>query len=495
MSFNSWQFIFLFLPATVMGHWILSRVAGGRFGNFWLILASLVFYGWGNPWHLPVLVGSALFNYSLIRLFLREEGVFRREGPRGMLLFAGIAANVGLLVYFKYLAFFLGSISAATGWSLTAAAAPPPLGISFFTLFQIMFLVDAYGDGEPLPALSDYGLFAVFFPYILSGPIVQARDMMPQMPDPSGRVPGSEDLARGIARFAIGLFKKTVIADTLAVWVETGFAGNIQLGFLEAWLVAFCYTLQLYFDFSGYTDMAIGSARMLGFRVPENFNAPFRSTSIIDFWRRWHITLSFFITSYVYMPLVRSVPRAGRAWAMAAVLASMLVSGLWHGAAWTFVLWGAMHGLALVVNHLWNGSRIKLPSGLAWFLTFIFITVAFVCFRAVSLEQAFAVYGAMAGANGIVLPASWGAFIPAFLAEKVSYGLWVGHLGAAEPYRVVIWLLGAFLASIFLSTSEELVADMQPTVESALGIAVCGMLGLSYMFSGSGMSKFLYFQF
>ncbi len=495
MLFNSSEFIFAFLPIAVIGHWILSRLNNAKIALLWLILLSLAFYAWAKPIFLLVLTGSALCNYLFIRLFLRKGGIFRKPGFRRLLLLFSLGVNIVLLGYFKYFSFIINTINGIMGWTLEATAIQQPLGISFFTIIQIMFLIDAFDDGEEVPSISGYGLFAVFFPYILSGPLVQARDMMPQFTDAGKRVPQTEDLARGIARFCVGLFKKAVIADTLAVWVETGFAGDIRLGFLEAWVLAFCYTLQLYFDFSGYTDMAIGSGRMLGFRLPENFNAPYRATSVIDFWRRWHITLSFFITSYVYMPLVRAFPGVNRAYSMLAIFLAMLVSGLWHGANWTFIIWGAMHGGALVVNHLSNGFKWKLPSGIAWLLTFLFVTLAFVCFRASSWEQASAIYGAMFGANGIILPLAWKASLAGILGTHVSFGTWLGHIGAAEPHRLLIWLTGTFLISVFFFTSEELSEKLHPTVESALGIAVCGVLGLSYMFGGSGISKFLYFQF
>jgi len=397
--FSSATFIYLFLPLALFGFHLLQRRFGLTAAALWLTIASVAFYGYWNIADVPLLVGSTLVNFG-IGLLLQ-----RRRGAAQLLLAAGVAGNLLLLGYYKYAAFFCGAVAEAG--SCTGLPGDLPLAISFFTFTQIAFLVDVHRgqvqDRDPLR----YGLFVTFFPHLIAGPIVHYRDVGPQLADRAAFRITSESLALGGSLFVAGLFKKVVLADRLASIATPIFqaadAGTI-ISTATAWTGALAYTLQLYFDFSGYSDMAIGLALMFGIRFPANFHSPYKATSLIDFWRRWHITLSLFLRDYLYIPLGGN--RHGPVRRYVNLLVTMLLGGLWHGANWTFLLWGLLHGIGLTVNHLWRGLA---PAGwqgmqtrpaaraVAWLATMTFAVVCWVSFRAGSLDAAGSLYAAMAG--------------------------------------------------------------------------------------------------
>ena len=356
MLFNSYPFVFVFLPLVLAGFAVLTRWRSRTATLAFLIVASLAFYAWWNWRFLGLLLFSILFNFALGRRLQRrasERGA--PVAPARRLLALGIAVNVGLLGYFKYRNFLVDTVGMAVG---TDWALPPivlPLAISFFTFEQITYLVDAYhGDTGEYDFLG-YALFISFFPHLIAGPIVRFKELVPQFSSRSTFVFSHENVARGLFIFAIGLFKKVMIADTFSPWVAPIFDRAPVVVFSDAWGATLAFALQLYFDFSGYTDMAIGLALMLNVVLPENFDSPYQARSIIDFWRRWHMTLSNFLRDYLYIPLGGG--RRGEARRYANLFITMLLGGLWHGASWTFVLWGGLHGAYLAINHLWRRRR------------------------------------------------------------------------------------------------------------------------------------------
>lgn len=414
MLFNSYGFIFLFLPVVLIGFFQLARI-DHRFAAAWLALSSLFFYGYWNPAYIGLLLGSIVANYSF-GSWIARAGARQEAGGRKRLLIVAIAANLALLAYYKYANFFLGNINSAAGTDISLGEIILPLGISFFTFTQIAFLVDTYQGKVKEYNFIHYVLFVTYFPHLIAGPVLHHREMMPQFAYPATYCFNYENMAVGLSIFFIGLFKKVVIADGVSQYVGPVFgapATGVELTFVEAWGGAICYTLQLYFDFSGYSDMAIGLSRMFGVALPLNFHSPYKSVNIIEFWRRWHMTLSRFLRDYLYIPLGGN--RKGTLRRHMNLVATMLLGGLWHGAGWTFVIWGGLHGLYLVINHAWHAVRRKLgqdpeqplsrPVRLASvLLTFLLVTLAWVFFRADTLEHARAIVYAMVGGTACSCP-------------------------------------------------------------------------------------------
>lgn len=492
MLVHSFAFLFLFLPVTVLGYFLLqprgpsAEDAAGR-GNAvaraWLVAVSLVFYALSGLRHVPVLLGSVLGNRLLARAMrAAPPGSPRRRG----LLVAGLCGNIALLGLFKYLDLILGSL----GWlghQILGLGLPEPLrlalplGLSFFTLQQIAYLMDVYeGLAEPLDTL-DHLLFVGFFAQVMAGPIARVRQLMPQFSDPTGWRFSWDNAARGAYVLALGLFKKAVLADSLGRLAAGGFDLLAAPTLLEAWTASLAFTLQLYFDFSGYVDMVTGAALMLNIRLAQNFDSPLRAVSLIDFWRRWHITLSNFITTYIYTPLVRSHPPITFAKSLWAILATMLLAGLWHGAAWTFAAFGLVHGLGLCANHLWRRTKRKIPGAAGWLLTFLTVNAGFVFFRAQDFKAAFRVFAGMAGQNGLTPPgvAPWRvALLDPLAFDRVPLFTGLGYLDTVLGLGLLALGLAGALA---LRNSGQLLAAFRPTVRAALLLAACLFTGLVFL--------------
>ena len=395
MLFSSYTFLFQFLPAVALA-FAAARRHSPRAGILVLAGASLFFYGTWRPIYLLLLLGSVAANFSL-GLLMEDP---RRRGAIGTL---GVTLNLALLCYYKYTNFIFDSISTLTGAPMPFVNIVLPLGISFFTFQQIAYLVDVMRGAKVERDIVSYTLFVSFFPHLIAGPLVHHAEMIPQFK--RGRNSRSAVLAaRGMAIFAAGLFKKVVIADNLAQFVSPVFAhldagGGVTTSW--AWLSTLSYTLQIYFDFSGYSDMAIGLALLFGIRLPVNFRSPYKATSIIDFWRRWHITLSRFLRDYLYIPLGGN--RLGKQRRYLNLMLTMLLGGLWHGAGWNFLIWGGLHGLYLCVNHLWSARRdrkasaYRLVAAGSWAVTFFAVVIAWVFFRAKTAAGAWAMLSALFG--------------------------------------------------------------------------------------------------
>ena len=406
MFFNSYSFIFLFLPVVLLGYFALGR-RGDLAPVVWLALASLAFYAFSGAQFVPLLLASIAFNYGVGYLLIA-----RKLSPiaRSAVLTAGVAGDLAVLGLFKYAGFFAANLNAlfSTGLIVNIVL---PVGISFYTFTQIAFLVDAYRGNVARYALPHYALFVTYFPHLIAGPILHHRDMIPQFERTETKRPDPHLILCGLIIFAIGLFKKTCLADGIQPLVSQAFGPGAPT-FDQAWIGVLAYTFQLYFDFSGYSDMAIGMSLMFGIFLPLNFNSPYKATSIIDFWRRWHMTLSQFLRDYLYIPLGGN--RRGRILRYVNLMITMLLGGLWHGAAWTFVAWGALHGGYLCINHAWSHfapkvgfkapprfARLADMTGMA--LTFLAVVIAWIFFRAPDMATALSVLSKMADPSNVAL--------------------------------------------------------------------------------------------
>ncbi|MEK4475891.1 MBOAT family O-acyltransferase [Paenibacillus sp. FSL R7-0048] len=394
MLFNSYPFMFGFLPIVLAGYFILNRLRLTLCAKVWLTLASLVFYGYWNIKYVPLILLSILFNYVMGHFIHSTTAKLRRP-----LLIFSLSTNILLLSYYKYTDFFIENWNEVTASNLSLHHLILPLGISFFTFTQIAYLVDVYRNQAREYNLLNYTLFVTFFPHLISGPILHHKDMMPQFDKLRNKVWNWNNIQKGTLFFSIGLGKKVILADTLAGYADNGFAAATY--FVDSWVAILSYTLQIYYDFSGYTDMAIGIALLFNIHLPQNFNEPYRAVSIRDFWRRWHITLSHFLRDYIYIPLGGN--RKSFWISIRNVIITFLLGGFWHGAGWLFILWGLLHGVGQAVEKCWGRWGFSLPKWLSWLLTFIFVNITWVFFRAEHISQAFRLLKGMSGLNGVSL--------------------------------------------------------------------------------------------
>ncbi|HHW61578.1 MAG TPA: MBOAT family protein [Syntrophomonadaceae bacterium] len=486
MLFNSYIFIFAFLPITLIGYFSLNRYASSKWGKIWLVVASLFFYSYWNVRYLPLILTSILVNF-LVGNALVHKSLHERISPKTILIL-GLIFNIGLLGYYKYTDFFLANINAAFNTSFILPHIILPLGISFFTFTQIAYLVDAYRGEAREYNLINYALFVSFFPHLLAGPILRHSHMIPQFLDENNKSPDSSNMATGIFLFIVGLFKKVIIADTFAVWANFGFDTASSLTFIEAWVTSLSYTMQLYFDFSAYTDMALGTGYMLNIKMPINFNSPYKSYNIQDFWRRWHITLGNFLRDYIYIPLGGN--RGGEWKTYRNLMITFLIGGLWHGAGWTFVFWGFLHGAAQVVHRAWKKLQITMPRALAWFLTFNFVNVAWVFFRAKTWNDALKVLAWMIGMNGVVLPTRLADSLSGLTALGVTFAP-LGQSFAGISQAVI--LLTIFMVVVLtVKNSIELSRSYKANLGTAVVLAA---LATWCLFNMNQVSEFLYFNF
>jgi len=441
MLFSSIEFVFGFLPIALSGYWLLARRDTARL--WFLLIASLVFYSYWDWRFTPLLIGSIILNWT-------AADIFFRLGRRPVLV-AAIVANLVCLGFFKYLGFFESIVAAGTGWNPSLARLALPLGISFFTFHHIIYLVDLAKGRAPRYRLRDYALYIALFPQILAGPLVRYWEIVPQFAEPPNR-PGWEGrLARGTALFVMGLAKKLFLADPLASHVGPLFAkaeaGAVNAG--EAWSAALAFPFQIYFDFSAYSDMAIGLALLFGFALPYNFAVPYRATSLQEFWRRWHMTLTRFLRDYLYIPLGGN--RQGLPGHVAAIFVTLVLGGLWHGAGWTFIIWGALHGGGLAAGVVWRRWMPPIPAPVCWMLLMAFLLVTWVFFRAPSLDAAWRLFAGMAGEAGpgrlegvgdLAIAAAMALLGPSSqeIAERLKPWSWLAPLGAAATVAVLLKL-------------------------------------------------------
>ncbi len=480
MLFNSVEYIFFFLPLTLAVYFFLNRKRLTAAATAWLVFASLFFYSWWNIRYLALISGSIIFNFAVGTGLSRTARTGRSDPARRTILAVGVIGNVLLLGYYKYTDFLIANINAFGGIHLELQRIVLPLGISFFTFTQIAYLVDTYKETAREYDFLRYGLFVTFFPHLLAGPIIHHKEMMPQFASMRNRVFSYRNMAGALFLFFIGLFKKVIIADALARVANAGFDSAATLTFFDAWVASLSYTLQLYFDFSAYTDMALGASLMFNIRLPINFNSPYRATDITDFWRRWHMTLSRFLRDYVYIPLGGN--RKGAVRTYLNLMATFLVGGLWHGAGWTFVFWGFLHGTATVVHRFWTRLDLRMPRPIAWFLTFNFVNVAWVFFRAKSWKDATLIIGALCGRNGIGMT-----------SHLDRFGINFGSLIFMHVNKNILYVLAACLtAAVLFRNSNEWSARFRPTWMNAVLVIAIAFYTLLSM---QNATEFLYFNF
>ncbi len=515
MLFNSYEFIYVFLPIAALLFFALRGRAMLAAG--WLGLASLFFYGYWSPRYTLLLLASIAANYVMGR------GIFHlRDGPRlrdcRFLLATAVAFNLGLLAYYKYANFFVDSVNTLAGTGFQLERIVLPIGISFFTFTQIAYLVDAYQGKARESDPVRYLLFVSYFPHLIAGPILHHSEMMPQFADRRTYRFDAANISIGAAFFFIGLFKKVVLADGIQPFVGPVFDADpaYRLTLIEAWLGALAYTVQLYFDFSGYSDMAVGLSKIFNIDLPLNFNSPYKAHNIVEFWRRWHMTLSRFLRDYLYIPLGGN--RHGRLRRYANLLTTMLLGGLWHGAGWNFVIWGGLHGLYLVCNHAWQSFRAEVLGhdldrrtapgrAMGTLVTFLAVVVAWVFFRAPSFSAALNVLQGMAGLQGVVLPELWrGALAPE--GATTIAGLSFGYLEAFAGTRQIVWVAALLAIAWGLPNSQQLVGWLRTGVVSRAGRyaadshawsilgALSVLISLLTVINGSRVvSEFIYFNF
>ncbi|MFT5852390.1 MAG: alginate O-acetyltransferase complex protein AlgI [Colwellia sp.] len=491
MLFNSHEFIFLFLPICLLAYFTIARF-GAKNAVAFLVVASLAFYSWWKFEYLFILVGSILFNYWCGELVAAKPSK-KGNAQQKVILTIGIICNLALLGYYKYTNFMVEQLNLLAGWDkFHLETILLPLAISFFTFQQIAYLVDSFKGEIREHSFLQYCLFVTFFPQLIAGPIVHHKEMLPQFDLPETFKPNSFNIAIGLSLFTIGLFKKVVLADNVAVYATPVFqaldAGK-AVDTIDAWIGTTAYTLQLYFDFSGYSDMALGLARMFGIKLPENFNSPYKARNIIDFWRRWHITLSRFLRDYLYIALGGN--RKGPARRYINLFITMLLGGIWHGAGWNFVIWGALHGSYLMINHGWRAIRSHyfssevgvIESALAWFITFLAVMLAWVFFRAETLPGALSMLSMMAGIE------TKGELVDVVYVTKA-----------------LKWCIPLLLISFIAPNSKKITDYLEQLLASQNSLlfrgktVVLAAVTLSFVFlfsvtTISSMSEFLYFNF
>ncbi|MCT7626486.1 MBOAT family O-acyltransferase [Aliarcobacter butzleri] len=471
MLFNSYEFIFIFLPVMFVVYFYLNGKRLILGAKIWLVVGSLFFYSYWNVIYLPLILLSIFVNYGVGLSLVNHEKI--RISSKTILSF-GIVFNLGLLGYFKYTDFFLDNFNGIFGTNIPLPHIILPLGISFFTFTQIAFLVDAYKQEAKEYSLINYMLFVTYFPHLLAGPILHHKEMMPQFASKYNWVKNYRNIALGLFIFSIGLFKKVVIADTFAVWANAGFDTATTLNLIEAWATSLSYTFQLYFDFSGYTDMAIGISLMFNIKLPINFNSPYKALSIQDFWRRWHMTLSRFLRDYLYIPLGGN--RKGNIKTYVNLITTFLLGGLWHGAGWTFIIWGLLHGIALAIHRLWQSLGFRMNKILAWFITFNFINITWIFFRAKDFESAMKVLSSMFSFDNVV-----------FEIKKIFV-----NIGSNDSKEIIIWIIISFILVLFFSNSMEKMRNFKTNKKIVFLTVFCFIIGVLSLHK---VSEFLYFNF
>jgi D-alanyl-lipoteichoic acid acyltransferase DltB (MBOAT superfamily) len=484
MLFNAPIFLFVFLPIIVAIYYLLNSISKNVIvGKVWLILGSLFFYGYFNPSYLVLILGSLVFN------FIIGQYLGKKIGNKPVLYF-GVISNLILLGYYKYFDFFLENFNSLTGSDFLLQRLVLPLAISFFTFQQISFLVDAYKGKCREQDFLDYSLFVTFFPQLIAGPIVHHSEMMPQFAEPKNHRFNLNNFIHGIIIFIIGLIKKVVIADALAQYADPVFNAadaGAHLSFIEGWLGSLAYTFQIYFDFSGYCDMAIGVSLLFNIVLPINFKSPYKSANIQIFWRNWHMTLSRWMRDYIYIPLGGG--RCSEKRVLLNVFATAFISGIWHGAGWNFVLWGTVHGGALIGQRLWSRLNKPLPNWLGIFVTFMFVHLAWVFFRALSFKGAFEIVRSMFDFSDL----SWPMFIEYY---QTASDLFVAPK-YFESIQGLYWILIAIIISFAGVWSMDLAEKCLKYKKNPyfLGSLLFLFLFIGFISMGSKYSAFIYFNF
>lgn len=489
MLFNSYVFIFLFLPITWTVYYGIGKYLQPRMATLWLALTSLFFYGQWEVRYVPLLFLSTCFNFFISKIIACSY-------KKRYYLTIGILSNLLLLGYYKYAGFFIEVINPIIRGDLEIPNTDLPLGISFFTFTQTAYLIDVYWGEAYKSRFAEYLLFVTVFPHLIAGPILNHSKMMPQFSDRSLMKIDYKNLAMGLTLFAMGLFKKVVIADKLALFVNPIFSNSDGIRFIEAWIGALGYSLQLYFDFSAYSEMAIGLGLLFNMKLPQNFNSPYQADSIIDFWRRWHMTLGEWVRKYLYIPIGGN--RGGLYRKLWNLLIVMTLVGLWHGAGWTFIIWGFVHGVYLVVNNLWRHFGGSMSGILARLLTFFSVVFAWVIFRADNIDSAVDILRGMCGMNGVDIP-FWGGISGNVLDWLSMHGVVIVSGFIVDIVLAVKWIVVS-LALIMLLDNPVCIAEQYFCHGENLPKWFCSTMFVIFIYALLGISaaeksEFLYFQF
>lgn len=481
MSFQSYEFLFVFLPVTFAGWWLLNWRGYGKLAQIFLLGASLFFYGLGGLAFLPLLAGSILFNFFV------GKGLGAAAGWRKVLLVLGLLGNLGVLGYFKYMNFFLENLNLLLGTSIGALSLLLPLGISFFTFQQIAYLVDRYRGDKVSYTLLEYACFVSFFPCVASGPIAFHDEVIPQLRRAAGKGPTAQGVAEGLWLFSLGIWKKVILAEAFGGGADWGFGNLTDLNTTTALAVVLSYTLQLYFDFSGYTNMARGVGKMLGITLPENFDVPYQALTIRGFWKGWHMTMTRFFTRYLYIPLGGSRRGMGRTCVNTLVI--FLASGLWHGADWSFVVWGGLHGLAMVADRLLGRGVDRLHPVLSWAITFGYVNFCWIFFRAGTIGEGLTLCQRIAQCD---LGSLANSFTNKFQLPEIT---WLARQAGVDPAQLALPVSLAFLAGgMVLCLQERPVARRSDGMTARRGV-LAGLLLFWSVISLTGVSQFIYSNF
>ena len=482
MLFNSYEFIFLFLPITLIIYFTLNRYGKNNVAKGWLVIASLYFYSYFHLSYLYLILTSIIINY-FIGNKLNHKSLTGKERKIWMII--GVIFNLGLLGYFKYYDFFVENINIIFRTNFTLLHILLPLGISFFTFQQLSFIIDSYNEKSMKYDFLSYCLFVTFFPQLIAGPIVLPNEMLSQFEDKRNKVINYENMNRGLYMFSIGLAKKVIIADTIANFANAGFDKIETLNIIEAWMTSISYTLQLYFDFSGYCDMAMGIALMFNIVLPLNFNSPYKSTNIQEFWKRWHMTLGRFMTNYLYIPLGGN--RLGERKTLRNLFIVFMVSGIWHGAGWNFVIWGVLHGICILIHRVWKNSERKMNKLLGWFITINLVNIFWVFFRAETLNTALKVLKEMF---------SYKSLITIVLEIEQKNNLMGMYQEIKDRFTVneidITSLLFAVIITFLLNNTFNIVNSLKINIKNCFVVAFLFSISICYF---NGISNFLYFNF
>ncbi|MHD0314096.1 MBOAT family O-acyltransferase [Fusobacterium varium] len=482
MLFNSYEFIFLFLPITLIIYFTLNRYGKNNIAKGWLVIASLYFYSYFHLSYLYLILSSIIVNY-FIGNKLNHKSLNGKERKIWMVI--GVIFNLGLLGYFKYYDFFVENINIVFRTNFTLLHILLPLGISFFTFQQLSFIIDSYNEKSMKYDFLSYCLFVTFFPQLIAGPIVLPNEMLPQFEDKRNKLINYENMNRGLYMFSIGLAKKVIIADTIANFANAGFDKMETLNIIEAWMTSISYTLQLYFDFSGYCDMAMGIALMFNIVLPLNFNSPYKSTNIQEFWKRWHMTLGRFMTNYLYIPLGGN--RLGERKTLRNLFIVFMTSGIWHGAGWNFVIWGCLHGICILIHRVWKNSGRKMNKLLGWFITINLVNIFWVFFRAETLN------GALKVLKGMF---NYKSLITVVLEMEQKNNLMriyqeIKDIFGANEIDIAI-LLFATIIIFLLNNTFNIVNSLKINIKNCFIVAFFFSISICYF---NGISNFLYFNF
>ncbi len=489
MLFNSYIFIFLFLPLALAGYYSLNYIKKYRAACVFLTGMSLWFYGYFNKSYLFIICGSIASNYLLSVLINRGGGWGKKETMKIMLVI-GVLANIAVIFYFKYFDFFIENVNNIFGKTFELTNIALPLGISFFTFQQVSYLVDSYKGETKGYTFYEYALFVSFFPQLVAGPIVLHNEVIPQFRNHDKRFFIPENFSKGMYIFATGLFKKVIIADTFGIAVTYGFGIIPTLSSLEALLVSLSYTFQLYFDFSGYCDMASGIGYMFNIELPQNFNSPYKATSITDFWGRWHMSLTRFLRTYIYIPLGGN--RKGKTRTYINIMAVYLVSGIWHGANWTFILWGILHGFFNCLDRLFKNQWGKIGKVTQWFITFMLVNMLWILFRAEDIPSAKLFIKEMCSLSSFTINGDlyncFNLVELSYLEEKLPF---LNYLAShITGFNLWLFIFGAFF--VVLNTKNSREKEFRPTILNSLAVV---MFLVWSVVSFAGVSTFLYFDF